>query len=52
MWKGILFKRRAPGNVTALVVQRASTELQAAIANYKFSEKIKYLMNYYSNSTG
>jgi len=43
MWKGTLFKRRAPGNVTASVVQRASTEFQTAIANYKFFEKIKYL---------
>jgi len=28
MWKGTLFKRRALGNVTTLIVQRASTEFR------------------------
>ena len=45
MWKGILFKRRAPGNVTA-VVQRASTEFKA-IANYKFLTEFTAIANYH-----
>jgi len=42
IWKKTLFKRRDPDNVTH-TVQRASKEFKKVIANYKFSEKIKYL---------
>jgi len=37
-----MIKRRALGNVTASVVQRASKGVQIAIAKYKFSEKKNY----------
>ena len=43
MWKGTLFKRRAPDNVTAFSRSKSFNRVQTVTANYKFSEKIKYL---------
>jgi len=55
MWKRILFKRRAPGNVTSLVVQRVSTEFRQLLLiiiilrENKISQAYELLR---SNSTG
>ena len=39
MWKGTLFKRRTPGNITNC----SESFSRVQTANYKFSEKIKHL---------